>query len=304
MTMADIKDRDENAFLLTWKKSRWPHSNIILMCEAFERQGYVEENWRIHAHRQAKVGDRVFLLRQGKGPKGIFGMGTITGPAFGDAGSGKRKMMVPIRFSAFTDPEARLLVDEVQTHDILPATKIRAQASGDGLTSEQSAALERLVLEEFESASLIGPNQGDDAPFDPKSIIDARERISRTIAQRRGQKAFRDALITAYDGRCAITGCDVRDVLEAAHIYPYLGPDTNKVTNGILLRADIHTLFDCILIDVDPGTLGVIVSPKIRASEYGLLHGKALRAPKHPSQCPSPEALRWRRNAGARQLNK
>ena len=68
----------------------------------------------------------------------------------------------------------------------------------------------------------------------------------------RAPHKFRDALIGAYAGRCAITGCSVLDILEAAHITPYLGPDTNHVTNGLLLRADLHTLFDtCLLYTSD-----------------------------------------------------
>ena len=289
-----------NAFLLTWKESGWPHSNLIRMREAFETQGYVDEAWRIHAHRKARIGDRVWLLRQGDGQKGIFGKGTITGPAaLGDAGNGKRQMMVPVRFSAFTNPKEGLLLDEAKTRAIISETQLRAQASGDPLTAEQSAALERMVPGESEPIPLIGPNQGDDSPFDPTGIIDARERISRTIAQRRGQKAFRDALVAAYDGRCAITGCDVLDVLEAAHIHPYRGPDTNKVVNGLLLRADLHTLFDCALIDIDPETLTVIVAPRLRGSEYGALHGQALRTPRHPSKSPSREALKMRQDRSA-----
>jgi hypothetical protein len=59
------------AFLLTWKESEWPHANILRMLKEFEKQGYVEEPWRIRAYQQAKPGDRVWVLKQGAGPKGI-----------------------------------------------------------------------------------------------------------------------------------------------------------------------------------------------------------------------------------------
>jgi putative restriction endonuclease len=131
----------------------------------------------------------------------------------------------------------------------------------------------------------------DERPFDPNNIVDARERISQTIVQRRGQKAFRDSLIAAYEGRCAITGCNVLDVLEAAHIYPYQGSDTNKISNGLLLRADLHTLFDCSLIAIDPSNRKVIVAPQLLASTYKQLHDRKLRVPKTRSQAPSKEAL-------------
>jgi len=161
------------------------------------------------------------------------------------------------------------------------------------IDNEATAYLRAMGL--VSGPNLIEPGQGDDVPFDPKGIGDARERISRTIAQRRGQKSFRDALIAAYGGRCAITGCNVLDVLEAAHIYPYRGPKTNKVTNGLLLRADLHTLFDCGLIDINPVTLKVMLVPELHSSEYGALHGRTLRTPKSQSQAPSREALQSRR---------
>lgn len=47
-----------------------------------------------------------------------------------------------------------------------------------------------------------------------------------------------------------MTGCDVVQALDAAHISPYLGDQSNHVTNGVLLRADIHTLFDLQLFDL------------------------------------------------------
>ncbi|MEG8052564.1 HNH endonuclease signature motif containing protein [Sphingomonas aerolata] len=88
-------------------------------------------------------------------------------------------------------------------------------------------------------------------PFpDPTSIEDGRKKIERMVTLRQGQPAFRKALMDAYERRCAVTGCTIDDVLEAAHISPYLGEHTNHVTNGLLLRADIHTLFDRGLIKV------------------------------------------------------
>ena len=93
-----------------------------------------------------------------------------------------------------------------------------------------------------ELGDIVLPGEVDDNAFDPSNIEDARKRISRMIAQRRGQRAFRNNLFDAYGGRCAITGCEVPDVLEAAHIFPYRGEETNKVKNGLLLRVRPETL--------------------------------------------------------------
>lgn len=70
---------------------------------------------------------------------------------------------------------------------------------------------------------------------EPLSDEDARERVVRAIVQRRGQRAFRERLLEAYDGACAITGTTAPDVLEAAHIRRYMGPQSNVITNGLLL---------------------------------------------------------------------
>lgn len=84
--------------------------------------------------------------------------------------------------------------------------------------------------------------------FTPDEVEDSRRRILREIVMRQGQPAFRSGLLTAYEGQCALTGCTVVEVLEAAHITPYLGPETNHITNGLLLRSDLYTLWDRCLI--------------------------------------------------------
>jgi putative restriction endonuclease len=187
------------------------------------------------------------------------------------------------------------VIGEKEIHQILSDTQIRAQASGYPLTNEQIQALEQRLPSASGAAPPILAADSDEQPFDPSNIADARARISRTIAQRRGQKLFRDSLIAAYDGKCAITDCNVIDVLEAAHIYPYRGPDTNKISNGLLLRADLHTLFDCLLIAIDPMTLKVIVSPQLLDSTYKRLHHRKIRVPRKLSQAPSKEALMMHR---------
>ena len=136
------------------------------------------------------------------------------------------------------------------------------------------------------------PGEADAGPFDPSSIKDARERISRMKVQRRGQPAFRNALLDAYDRKCATTGCEVVEVLEAAHIYPYRGSDTNKVVNGLLLRADVHTLFDFRLIAVDVKNMTVLVDKSLEGSEYWTFHGQKLRLPSDTEQRPSCEVLK------------
>lgn len=147
--------------------------------------------------------------------------------------------------------------------------------------------LRRIYVE----SGFLNANAADEDEFDPDNVEDGREKIMRAITRRRGQRAFRGALLKAYEGACAVSGCRVVDVLEAAHIFPYRGPDTNKTSNGLLLRADLHTLFDCGLLSVDEEKMTVIVTPRLRHTEYGKLNGAELRMPKAKSDRPSKTAL-------------
>lgn len=260
------------------------------MIETLQAEGFVDEPWRLRSSRKAKVGDQVWLLKQGPGPKVIFGEGVIAAtPTLQDAGNGKLQPMATIRFSRLADPLAAYVVDEPTTRTILSENQLAAQASGDPISAEQAAAFRHAAGSL--PTSLIPPGQSDDEPFDPTDLEDARDRILREITRRRGQRAFRDGLLRAYEGRCAITDCDVEDVLEAAHIVPYLGPQTNRTDNGLLLRADIHTLFDCGLITIDPQTRLVVVADRLLATDYGSLNGKALRVPTTKADAPSVQAL-------------
>lgn len=127
--------------------------------------------------------------------------------------------------------------------------------------------------------------------FDPTDIEDARSKTLAAVVRRRGQSAFRDALRNAYGDRCCLTDCNLVDVLEAAHIHPYLGDLTNVVSNGLLLRADIHTLFDLFLLRIDPSSLVVEISPKLIGTEYASLQGRRVATPDDPGEAPSPKAL-------------
>ncbi|MGQ3852059.1 HNH endonuclease [Pseudomonas capsici] len=127
--------------------------------------------------------------------------------------------------------------------------------------------------------------------FDPTNIPDARKRILSSIVRRKGQRSFRKKLLKAYDGQCAVTGCRIEALLEAAHIVPYQGTDTNVVSNGLLLRADIHTLFDLGLLWVHPDSFLVGLANELKNSEYGSLDQKPLSLPSSLQDRPSTKAL-------------
>lgn len=128
--------------------------------------------------------------------------------------------------------------------------------------------------------------------FDPTNQKDARKKTIGTIVRRRGQPAFRKTLLAEYEDRCAITGCSVTDLLEAAHISPYKGEHTNVAENGLLLRADIHTLFDLYLLCIEPVGMTVCLHPDLNNSEYAHLQGVRIRQTRNATRCPNVDALR------------
>jgi predicted restriction endonuclease len=170
---------------------------------------------------------------------------------------------------------------------------------GSGVRLSQIAARQIDEIIDAAKDDVLAAASADNDDFDAQNTKDARDRINRSITARRGQQAFRTKLIAAYNGRCAVTGCDVIDLLEAAHIQPYRGSHTNHVQNGLLLRSDIHTLFDCRLIAIEPASMKLLVSPRLMKSSYRSLAGRKIHSPKATHQAPSVEALhKHRRLAG------
>lgn len=143
------------------------------------------------------------------------------------------------------------------------------------------------TVEDVDVYELEVPLEGLD-DFDPANMNDGRRKIEQMVVLRQGQAQFRQALMEAYEGRCAISGCDVREVLEAAHIMPYLGDETNNVRNGLLLRADLHTLFDLGLLKIG---LDYKILAEPRIVEAFNLPSEVINLPSAEHQRPSPRAL-------------
>jgi predicted restriction endonuclease len=119
--------------------------------------------------------------------------------------------------------------------------------------------------------------------------------VAKQILCRRGQKRFRDALMKRYGCRCMISGCELMDVIEAAHIVPFKEEKKHKVANGILLRADLHTLFDLNLIGINPDTHEFFLSKKVRGiEEYQQFHKQPLILNEAVDLSKKYLSLKWR----------
>ncbi len=127
--------------------------------------------------------------------------------------------------------------------------------------------------------------------FDPDNISDERQKRSRDVVTRPGQKRFKSDLMKAYGGCCAITGCSVEAVLQGSHIIPYMGAKTDHPSNGLLLRVDIHKLFDSHYLSINPDANKVEISPVLRNTYYEKLAGQSLRMPRSKTDRPNHKAL-------------
>jgi putative restriction endonuclease len=104
------------------------------------------------------------------------------------------------------------------------------------------------------------------APYMPTGL-DTRTVSMKNVRARRGQPAFRLALRQRYGDRCQVSGCTLLELLEAAHISPYRSDDDQHPGNGLLLRADLHTLFDLDLLG-HPETLEIHLHPTLSCDPH------------------------------------
>lgn len=119
------------------------------------------------------------------------------------------------------------------------------------------------------------------------------------VRPRLGQGAFRVAVTDAYKRQCAISGGRVLPALDAAHIRSYSDGGPHEVSNGLLLRRDIHCVFDAGYATIDED-LRWVVSDRVRTdfnngNEYRRVHGNQLFVPTSIAARPDPEQLRWHR---------
>jgi putative restriction endonuclease len=130
-------------------------------------------------------------------------------------------------------------------------------------------------------------------------VPSARYGAPTLITPRLGQGAFRLTVIDSYERRCAVSGEKTLPILDAAHIRAFEAGGEHTPTNGLLLRTDIHRLFDL-------GYVTVAADGRFEVSRrlkedfdngrhYYELHGTIVRPPRNPQARPSPEALAWHR---------
>ena len=142
------------------------------------------------------------------------------------------------------------------------------------------------------------PRQPDRTDRHPSRYKLGRLRATSDHISTLGQGLFRILVTDAYSRRCAVTGERTLPALEATHIKPYSLAKRHEVSNGLLLRSDLHRLFDEGDLTVDPKDRRIIVSKRIKeefenGKDYYALESRVLREPVEPWARPSAENLEY-----------
>ena len=165
-----------------------------------------------------------------------------------------------------------------------------------GKSYDLSAGEGARVWEACKAAAAASPNMAAAAGG---GLLSAAPRYGAPVpvAPRLGQGTFRLAVTSAYSRSCTVTGEHSLPALEAAHIRPYGDGGEHEVSNGLLLRSDIHRLFDTGYVGVTPD-YKFVVSDRLRGDysngrSYYPLNGQPIVLPARREEWPKAEALAW-----------
>ncbi len=155
---------------------------------------------------------------------------------------------------------------------------------GQKLWRDVTERLQQAKVRSLGPATVAAVNQG------------ARFGKPQIVTPRLGQGSFRLLVTDAYGRRCTMTGERTLPALEAAHIHRYSRGGDHSLSNGLLLRSDLHRLFDAGYLTIEPRTLKIKVSKRIKEEfengrDYYRLDGQQLRQPDNPLAFPSREKL-------------
>jgi hypothetical protein len=166
------------AFWMTWKPEGWPVERLRDLINRFQADPATTEPWRVQAHRQAKPGSRVYLFKQGRDPRGIFGVGEIAEePRLipdQSVNPASPQQFVPIRFLRLVDPTEEMLLPLDDLQDIVMPSSINANASGTTLTDDLAEELDkRLGIPTADTGSAPGTRGSDWTQAEVDACVEA-----------------------------------------------------------------------------------------------------------------------------------
>lgn len=161
----------------------------------------------------------------------------------------------------------------LKKHPTAPLSEFLDKARCDGL-AKFVRWLQDDMLRDFEEGLDFSTMDSEDSEEFDEGL--PRGRTPVEVLDRTRQSEFRRAVMSRYEAMCVVSECDVDCALNAAHIVPAAEGMNDTPDNGIILRVDLHKLFDnhCLTID-STGT--VQLAPSIRNGYYRDIHGKSVR---------------------------
>lgn len=290
-----------NTYILTWNPDnpsedgfKWDDfKSFVRSTENGKQRPY---DWSTGNTTKIVPDDRLFLFRQGKN-RGLVASGRATSTVWEEQDR-KRRFYVDLKFDSVLPIEQMLPLEQLEVEDLgvhwewLPASGIEVKKNVDRLEQLWQQHLQRNGRCSIETNLVADVGQSVVPELESGDV----KKVLRQIRERLGRPQFRGKLLDAYERRCAITGCNAEAALEAAHIDPYNGLSSNQTSNGLLVRTDIHTLFDLGLVAISPKTMKIALAKELEGTSYDDLAGKLLRLPKRQQDQPNSKALarRWR----------
>lgn len=192
-------------YLLTWNPERWEWTELQDDLRAYARKGHLDCRWSCGNTKKIKKGDRFFLIKLGKEPRGIIGSGVILlKPDRGDSWDVKKpgatSWSIPVRFNTLVDPRAAVL-----RHSLLkkrfPQQNWSPQASGISINPDIAIRLEALWAEFIGTPDELPLGDGEDAG----TFLEGALKMSSGMAFERNGRA-RKACIRKHGWDCAVCG--------------------------------------------------------------------------------------------------
>lgn len=252
------------SFILTWNFSSeaggWTDSEYDDAVEATHRGVTLDGRWST-GRRTSGIsrGDDLYLLVQNAEHRGIIGHGLARDEIHTD-----QHWQSETGIASYVAVEWHRLLPET---DVLPLSRLKSEVpmkhrweprqSGTMVTSEAEQLLATVWRRHLTELGVMAPQRKSQSQTIPGGHIE------RTVRARLGQGAFRDVLLDKFGEQCAVTGPTPSGALEAAHLYPFAASSLHDPDGGLLLRSDIHALFDRGQISISPSGR-ISVHPTLR----------------------------------------
>lgn len=198
-------------WLITWNPNRWNWNHLEADIDSLHKHGFLDHKWSCGRNRQIVPGDLVFLLRQGKEPRGIIASGQVKSPPeFGphwDIDRDDQALFIVVRFDSLIHPETDGVLPLTHLNDG-PLAQVHWSTQSSGIIIETEAAIElETRWREFLATKGMSPVNTAEQVTTPELYYEGASRLISVNAYERDSRARR-ACIEYYGTGCSVCGFD------------------------------------------------------------------------------------------------